>query len=839
MLNLAKEAFSFLSSGYFIGKGAMMIDRREAIEKSKTMKRTIFYLFCIWGLTVSSAVAQKRTVSHETGTFVGESSAERPERRVSVSPDGVTVTYEFKHAVVLSDPDVADYYLWRISGFGHSVVPGEPDVPVRWDSFALPEGCASFTVSVLESACVDVPLRLSPARAPQPEGKESPAVVPDIAPYEGWFPREVVETGEVRVYRGRSVAEVGVYPVRYDWKNGVVRACSKIVYRVTFGEGGLRSAPEGRIAPDDSFLDNTTLNGNVGAAGYEMFRSAGDTGSAGKDYLILSTPEFEEAVRRLADWKRTLGFGVHTRLRGDWTPERIKSAVKEVYRSAPSLYYLLIVGDHDDVPAEDMARTIVNNKGYAFDYRYVTDYYYGCVDGEGDVLADLYRGRLPVSTAMEAVTVVDKIIRYERNPVRDAAFYDMGLHCAYFEDCFPDGTDGPGDGIEDKRFTLTSEEVRNYMLSKGKTVNRVYFAYDYNYSETDNYPPPTFWNKGEFAWGDSIPVELQRPYFAWDGDSADIVRYIDEGAFYVLYRGHGTDSTWVQPHFTGDNILSLANGDRLPVVFSINCETGSFQEDDCFAEVFLRKKGGGAVAVYAATEKSWPGYNDAMVIGMFDAIWPDPGVDSKLYNFLGMTTSPSRLRETTRLGEILDQGLRRMEETWGQSWKGNSISTQFTREIFHCFGDPGMRIYTDTPTEFKKLSITCDVYKVRVDLGSEAGDIAFYDKLTEEIRFYTGRSAEYSGDPRHVRVCVSGHNKIPFIGYPVCPDTYYIQNEIVQGSKHYKSDVIRAGSQVTDDKPSGEVVFDGGEIKVSGHRLILDRGTTIKPGTKFEVQPKK
>lgn len=817
----------------------MMIDRREAIEKSKTMKRTIFYLFCIWGLTVSSAVAQKRTVSHETGTFVGESSAERPERRVSVSPDGVTVTYEFKHAVVLSDPDVADYYLWRISGFGHSVVPGEPDVPVRWDSFALPEGCASFTVSVLESACVDVPLRLSPARAPQPEGKESPAVVPDIAPYEGWFPREVVETGEVRVYRGRSVAEVGVYPVRYDWKNGVVRACSKIVYRVTFGEGGLRSAPEGRIAPDDSFLDNTTLNGNVGAAGYEMFRSAGDTGSAGKDYLILSTPEFEEAVRRLADWKRTLGFGVHTRLRGDWTPERIKSAVKEVYRSAPSLYYLLIVGDHDDVPAEDMARTIVNNKGYAFDYRYVTDYYYGCVDGEGDVLADLYRGRLPVSTAMEAVTVVDKIIRYERNPVRDAAFYDMGLHCAYFEDCFPDGTDGPGDGIEDKRFTLTSEEVRNYMLSKGKTVNRVYFAYDYNYSETDNCPPPTFWNKGEFAWGDSIPVELQRPYFAWDGDSADIVRYIDEGAFYVLYRGHGTDSTWVQPHFTGDNILSLANGDRLPVVFSINCETGSFQEDDCFAEVFLRKKGGGAVAVYAATEKSWPGYNDAMVIGMFDAIWPDPGVDSKLYNFLGMTTSPSRLRETTRLGEILDQGLRRMEETWGQSWKGNSISTQFTREIFHCFGDPGMRIYTDTPTEFKKLSITCDVYKVRVDLGSEAGDIAFYDKLTEEIRFYTGRSAEYSGDPRHVRVCVSGHNKIPFIGYPVCPDTYYIQNEIVQGSKHYKSDVIRAGSQVTDDKPSGEVVFDGGEIKVSGHRLILDRGTTIKPGTKFEVQPKK
>ncbi len=815
----------------------MMIDGREAIEKSKTMKRTIFYLFCIWGLTVSSAVAQKRTVSHETGTFVGESSAERPERRVSVSPDGVTVTYEFKHAVVLSDPDVADHYLWRISGFGHGVVPGEPDVPVRWDSFALPEGCASFTVSVLESACVDVPLRLSPARAPQPEGKESPAVVPDIAPYEGWFPREVVETGEVRVYRGRSVAEVGVYPVRYDWKNGVVRACSKIVYRVTFGEGGLRSAPEGRIAPDDSFLDNTTLNGNVGAAGYEALRSAGDTGSAGRDYLILSTPEFEEAVRRLADWKRTLGFGVHTRLRGDWTPERIKSAVKEVYRSAPSLYYLLIVGDHDDVPAEDMARTIVNQDD-GNSYQYVTDYYYACMDGEDDVLADLHRGRLPVSTATEAMTVVDKIIRYERNPVRDTAFYDMGLHCAYFEDCTLYGTYGPGDGIEDKRFTLTSEEVRNYMLSKGKTVNRVYFAYDYNYSETDDYPPPTFWNNGEYAWRDSIPVELQRPYFVWDGDSADIVRYIDEGAFYLLYRGHGQGSYWQEPLFTVDDIQTLSNGARLPVVFSITCLTGRFQEGTCLAETFIRNRNGGAVAVYASTETSYSGYNDAMVIGMFDAIWPDPGVDSKLYNFLHMTTSPSRLWETTRLGEILDQGLRRMEETWG-AYRGH-IYTQFSKEIFHCFGDPGMRIYTDTPTEFEKFSVTRDSLGVRVDLGSEAGDIAFYDERTEEIRFYTGRSAEYSGDARYVRVCVSGQNKVPAIDFPVYPDVLYIQNETVQGPKYYKADTIKVGSHVTDEKAKGEAVFDKGEVTLTGReKVILGRGTTVKRGTTFKIQIKK
>jgi len=86
---------------------------------------------------------------------------------------------------------------------------------------------------------------------------------------------------------------------------------------------------------------------------------------------------------------------------------------------------------------------------------------------------------------------------------------------------------------------------------------------------------------------------------------------------------------------------------------------------------------------------------------------------------------------------------------------------------------------------------------------------------------------------------VSGQNKVPVIDFPVYPDVLYIQNETVQGPKYYKADTIKVGSYVTDEKARGEVVFDGGEIKVSGHRLILDRGTTIKPGTKFEVQPKK
>lgn len=785
------------------------------------MKRYLYIIFCVlWQITLP-VMAQKTLSLLNGGEFREDLSLTVPVRKVTSLPDGVLVSYEFDNAIIQDDPQCPEAFLFKIAGFGQNGVLGEPAIPIRWDSFSIPDGWTDASVSIVESTFTEVSMQLSPSRPPLPEGKDdwsSEESVITILPYRGWFPKEIVKKKHSQVYRGKSLFSVGVSPVQYDYENKVVRAYTKIIYEVTFHgkKSANRSVPGSKISPDDYFLGNTTLNESMQQA---LSRSVQDTTSAVKDYLIISVPKYEEAVERFADWKRTLGYHVHIRMNDVWTPKTIKKEVSDVYQRNESLYYLLIVGDHEDVPAQKDTLTIAQGMGKPTIIKYVmTDFFYSCMDGPFDYLPDLYRGRLSVSSPSEAQVVINKIINYEKNPVQHASFYTTGLHCAYFQD------DDNGDGYADRRFAQTSEEVRDYMLVKNKDINRVYYT-----------PPgvtPKYWNKDKYSFGEPIPEELLKPDFTWDGDSKDIIKQINGGAFYVLYRGHGQDTCWEAPYFTVSNINELSNGEKLPVIFNINCLTGRFDGRTCFAEAFLRNKDGGCVAIYGAAETSYSGYNDALVEGMFDAIWPSPGLGFKIPGYepyYPLTPTPV---PTYSLGQILDQGMKRMEETWGvYDYK----YTLYTREIYHCFGDPGMKMFTDTPAKFTDAVINRNSNGIHVDLGAETGNIVFYNELTKVVTSYSGTIHDYNGDESHVRVCISGHNKIPHINLPY--ETLYIQNDTIRGSVNFKSDAIKVGANVTELKTAGNVVFSGGKITLSGNNVILDRGTIIMPRTEVEIKP--
>lgn len=119
------------------------------------------------------------------------------------------------------------------------------------------------------------------------------------------------------------------------------------------------------------------------------------------------------------------------------------------------------MGDQEDVPAS------YSKHGYA---NHVTDLWYGCMDGSNDFTPNVYRGRLPVSNATEALNVVNKIIQYERNPITIKSFYDKGVNCAYFQDLYPKNN------YADRRFAQTSENVRDYLQGLGKTIQRIYYT---------------------------------------------------------------------------------------------------------------------------------------------------------------------------------------------------------------------------------------------------------------------------------------------------------------------------------------------------------------------------
>jgi len=198
-----------------------------------------------------------------------------------------------------------------------------------------------------------------------------------------------------------------------------------------------------------------------------------------------------------------------------------------------------------------------------------------------DIMPDLAYGRIPVDTLDDAQRVIDKIIRYEKQPPFAPSFYNNLSFASYFQCCRPDVAQ---DGTTSRSFIETSELVRSRLQSLGYSVQRIYntsTAYHNNPANSSYYntavrsdTPNRYYN------GTLLPVDLRAGSgFPWNGNTNDIVNAINQGRFLVLHRDHGWTNGWGDPSFTTGNLGSLNNGNLTPVVYSINCASGIFDNE--------------------------------------------------------------------------------------------------------------------------------------------------------------------------------------------------------------------------------------------------------------------
>lgn len=782
------------------------------------MKRQLLVL-CMT-VFISSHGMCIQTLSLNTGVISEIAANTTPTRDVTVTSTGVEVTYDFSQALLIDDKQHPDNVRLHIDGFSANSIPGQPSYIFRNDLFIVPEGRIP-TVEVIQAEHKDYKYSLSTASRLPYENEYTPSPMEEtnaVTSYNGFFPVQIVEAGQATPYRGSQSLPVRIAPVQYDMKNRTVRFYTHIKYRVSYDDTKTslsRSNTESSHTVSDnmSFMSNVFVN-----HGNNRPHAAAATVEDTRDYLILTHSAFREAAERLAAWKRLMGFNVRVISRDIWGVPLIKNDIRNYYSSHPNLCYILLIGDHLRLPSEIYPSIAVNTG------KYVSDFRYGCLT-DNQLIPDFFRGRIPVSTLADAYTAVDKIINYERNPELDASVYRNGLHCAHFQDL-------DTNGYADRRFAQTSEEIRSYVLSKGKSVERVY--------RTEDFASPKYWNNDLFSYGEEIPKDLQIPLFKWRGNSDDISNSINNGVFYVLYRGHGTSTYWSAPGYKIQHISELRNEYKLPVVFSINCQTGDFwKQSECFSLKFLTQNNGGCVGIVTATESSVSGFNDILGCGMFDAIWPNPGISPNLPAFSPPSTPPNNRKPVYALGTIMDQGMTRLMErsvlvgTVGLS-KDNF---QYTQQLFHYFGDPSMEIITDVPTLFNDVSITRD-NSIVVKTNGESGRITFLDEITGEIQSYIGDRATYnSANPDDVTVCISGHNKVPYIEFGKS-NVLYFQNVTVTGRKKYKASVIEAGDNVQSSKDIGNVVFADGEVDISADKIIFNGGTTIDKGCELRISIK-
>jgi len=674
------------------------------------------------------------------------------------------------------------------SGFTGEI--GCPQIPMQTRLYAVPDSEVSLKIlesNILESKNIG---RLYPVQEPQSDEGEIKEFVYD----ESFYQKNIVTPGNLAIISNsgniRDIPFVRIVfnPVQYNPKSGVATIYDSITIKLTWTSNE-KIAVESNFAKTsfynfyqnvfsnwEGFVDNEIL--------VEISNPQYNSREDGCEYLIVTHPDFYEQAKELSDWKHIQGWNTKLVNITDIgsTSTELCQYIQNAYDTwHPSPSYLLLVGDDEFIPT--------NYKSSA-----ASDLWYATVNGT-DYYADMFYGRISVDNADQAEIVVQKIINYEQDPPSQDSFYNNMVVAAYFQD-------DEQNGYETRRFVRTSEEIRDYLLSNDYEVERVYV--------TESYITPTHYNNGYYGNGEPLPDELLRPTFAWDGDANDIINAVEDGVFILNHRDHGGEDGWGDPYFDSTHVEGLTNGELLPVVFSINCLTGQFDNYECFCEIFLRKEDAGAVAVFGASRVSYSGYNDYLARGFYDAQWPDfdeeIGDDSHLYT----------------LGEILNYGKFYMANTWGDIWGYE----EYTFELFHVFGDPTMHIWTAEPQNLTVDHIGVvpygqSMYEVTVNSGDEPIDGALVCMYQPDGAYAKGMTdssgfVELELDvelPNEFQLTVSAHNHLIYQTSVQVGSSYPPDRPTVDGIATGKPDKEYEYSAVTTDPEADQIfyLFDWGD----------------------------
>ena len=118
---------------------------------------------------------------------------------------------------------------------------------------------------------------------------------------------------------------------------------------------------------------------------------------------------------------------------------------------------------------------------------------------------------------------------------------------------------------------------------------------------------------------------------------------------------------------------------------------------------------------------------------MIDAIWPDPGLFSQFGSGgSGINYQIGPGNEIYTMGDVVNQGLYAMEMNWG----GSSSFDNYQYELFHWFGDPAMKIWTEDPnlnaiaaTHGNEIDCTSSQYIVDNSTPGAVATLVFNNEL--------------------------------------------------------------------------------------------------------------
>jgi uncharacterized repeat protein (TIGR01451 family) len=318
------------------------------------------------------------------------------------------------------------------------------------------------------------------------------------------------------------------------------------------------------------------------------------------DYLIITLPEFEEASRSLAKYRKKQGLKTEIVFLEDimnefndgiYDPRAIRSFLTYAYYHwmKPPRYVVLVgngtydykdnLGHGDNIIPTLMVETVMGLSA--------SDSLFAVLDD--DPVPKIAVGRLPVLTAEELQTLVQKIRDYENEGG------DRIARCG--------GSGSPLAGLEStKGSSLQASRESSSCESPISSENRVLLLAD-DPDDGGNFPEDS----------DDLAIFLPQRYtvekiylsqYPVEQAQRMLLEGIHEGAVFLNYIGHGgPDRLASEGLLTKENISSMIRPAGLHVLAAMTCIVGQYAIPgyDSLSESLVMKREGGSAAVWAPT----------------------------------------------------------------------------------------------------------------------------------------------------------------------------------------------------------------------------------------------
>ena len=385
------------------------------------------------------------------------------------------------------------------------------------------------------------------------------------------YPNQNLEYS-IQSLRGYEMLSISFVPFEYNLESKELKVYRNVVFNIIETD---EIRVSNNVSKGSKIFENMYKNMVINDSHYT------DTRTIQKPSILyicggnVATSDYNTFFRPLVEWRRQQGYEVDVVSVDDVgnSTTSIKNYISNAYYNSENPpEFVCLVGDaNGSIDVNTYTASGGGGGWWGESASGEGDYPYTLLEGN-DLLSDIVIGRMSVRNVGELLTVVTKIIGYEKNYSSDT---DWMRTAALVGDPYDSGIS-----------TVITNEYINSL-------------FDIHGGITD--------------------VRTQYSGSNFDSFMRD---QINDGVAYLNYRGFYGFSD-----FTQSDVNALSNGFKLPFLTTLTCDTGSFDTDEsCIVESLFRAGSvaspkGAIAAIGTAQPYTHTAFNNIVNMGMYDGIF--------------------------------------------------------------------------------------------------------------------------------------------------------------------------------------------------------------------------